>query len=103
MLTHHNSVTGVPVCPYYAFHGSRSAVSSATLSQCLAPNDISLKTKAFAYYSASLRFKLLCIITREDVFVKGLCGEFLTTKGTTTLWQSFLDKNLVVPESLLIY
>lgn len=44
MQAHHNSVTGVPVCPYFV-HGSRSAVSSATILRCLAPSDISLQVE----------------------------------------------------------
>ena len=42
--------------PLLHFHGSRSAVSSADLSQCLAPTGISPQAKESAYYSASLRY-----------------------------------------------
>ena len=69
MLTHLNSVTGVPVCRYFCFHGNRSAVSSAKRFLCLAPSGISLKVKIFAYYSASLRLFFM-IIPHDFSFVK---------------------------------
>ena len=56
MPTHLNSMTGVPVCRYFSFHGNHSAVSSTKLPLCLAPTGISLKVKIFAYYSASSCF-----------------------------------------------
>ena len=64
--------------PLLKIHGSRSAVSSAKLSQCLAPPDISLKAKVFAYYSASLRFKLRYILSHKFYSVKAFL-KFLFT------------------------
>jgi hypothetical protein len=54
--------------PLLCFHGSRSAVSSASLSQCLAPTGISPQAKESAYYSASLRYNG-CIIAHFFPFV----------------------------------
>ena len=55
MLTHRNSVTGVPVRHYCIFHPDRSAVSSTKISQRLAPPDFSLSRRNIMFTGPHLR------------------------------------------------
>jgi len=82
MPTHPYPVTGatrLPLAPKKV-HNSRSAVSSASSSQCLAPNGISLKAKTPAYYSASLRLSIVSHFITTSSLCQVLLPSFLYLK-----------------------